>query len=389
MNENFSALEKNYLFAEVAARTAAYRARNPGADIISLGIGDVTLPLAGPVVAAMRAAVEEMGRPETFRGYGPDFGYDFLRRAIADNYARLGAPLEPGEVYVSDGAKSDCGNILDIFGSSPVLMPDPVYPVYRDSATMAGRRIVVSEATAENGFLPPPPDSDESAVAFLCSPNNPTGAVYDMEGLRAWVDWANACGSVIIFDAAYEAFITGTQPHSIFCVPGAESCAIEIGSFSKSAGFTGTRCSWTVIPSKLERDGKSVAELWKRRQATKFNGVAYVIQRGAQAALSPEGREACGKQVGCYLDNAAVISGAFKSSGVAFTGGQASPYIWMRCPDGMDSWSFFDLLLDKGRIVGTPGAGFGKNGQGFLRLTAFNTREATEEAARRLVKLLG
>lgn len=385
INENYKNLKKSYLFSEIAKRIQAYSEENPSAKIIRLGIGDVTLPLTKSVTQAMTKAVAEMGARETFRGYAPDNGYDFLREAISRHYKRFGVDIPVEEISVSDGAKSDVGNITEIFGDNPVLIPDPVYPVYYDSNVMSGRRISFIRADETNGFLPMPEGlSGEGYIIYLCSPNNPTGAVYDHAGLKRWVDFAVSTGSLILYDSAYEAYIHGNFPHTIYEIEGARACAIEICSFSKTAGFTGTRCSWTVVPSELSAGGMSLREMWERRQATKFNGVPYVVQRGAEAALSDAGYAECMELVNYYMENAALIAGVLREKGLFFTGGTSSPYIWMRCPAGMDSWSFFDSLLHGIQVVGTPGAGFGECGEGYFRLTSFGSREATKEAVERL-----
>lgn len=388
INENFGRIKQNYLFSDIAARVKAYKEKNPDADIIRLGIGDVTLPLPKPVVAAMEAASREMGVKETFRGYPPEYGYDFLREAISGHYASIGAEMKASSIFVSDGAKSDLGNLVDIFSDNEIIIPDPVYPVYVDSNLMCGRKITLVPGSADNGFLPMPPGKNGNpAVIYICSPNNPTGAVYGFDGLKAWVDYALETGSLIIFDAAYEAFITEDVPHTIYQIPGADTCAIEVSSFSKFAGFTGTRCGWTVIPDGLEVNGTKIAALWARRQATKFNGVSYPVQRAAEAALSPEGVKACMENIAYYRKNAAMLSELLKSKGIFFTGGVNSPYVWLKCPNEMGGWEFFDLLLEKYGIVGTPGEGFGDAGSGFFRLTAFGSAEATAEACRRLEAL--
>ena len=390
LNENYKNLKASYLFSEIAARVRAYSAQNPDKKIIRLGIGDVTLPLSAAVTAAMHAAVDEMAKKETFRGYAPEYGYDFLRQAIARHYAAFGVTLRENEIFVSDGAKSDVGNIVDVLGDNTILIPDPVYPVYRDSNVMSGRAVELLAGSEENGFLPMPDGlADKPNVIYLCSPNNPTGAVYNKEQLKVWVDYANRTGSLIIFDSAYEAFISGDYPHSIFAVEGARTCALEICSFSKTAGFTGTRCAYTVIPDELAgADETSVQKLWERRQATKFNGVAYVVQRGAEAALSDEGQKECRAAIAYYMENARLLASLFDEKGIRYFGGTSSPYIWLKCPNGMGSWDFFDYLLNNVQIVGTPGEGFGKAGEGYFRLTAFGSREATAEAVERLRGLL-
>jgi len=389
LNENFRSLKESYLFTEVGRRVAVYAAAHPGADIIRLGIGDVTLPLAPAVVEAMEKAVREMGQAATFRGYGPEQGYGFLREAIRDYYAGFGAALDEDEIFVSDGAKSDLGNITDLFSAdNTVLIPDPVYPVYVDTNLMNGRRIAYLSATAENGFLPAPP-AEPADIVYLCSPNNPTGAVYNREQLAAWVEYALRCRAVILFDAAYEVFVDDPSlPHSIFEIPGARGCAVEFCSFSKKAGFTGTRCGYTVVPKNLTFGGLSLNRMWNRRQTTKFNGVPYVVQRGAEAVFSPAARGQVRGAVAYYRENAARIAAALDELGVYYTGGVSSPYIWMRCPGGMDSWAFFDFLLENAQIVGTPGCGFGRNGEGYFRLTAFGDSARTAEAMERFRKLL-
>ncbi len=385
LNENYSKLEQNYLFSEIARRVKAYQQSNPNADIIRLGIGDVTQPLAPVIIDAMHKATDEMAHKETFRGYAPEYGYDFLQNAVSRLYSRMRANIAPNEVYVSDGAKSDSGNIADIFGDNNILLPNPVYPVYYDSNLMLGRSVSYLDANMDNGFLPmPPKDVTTSSLIYLCSPNNPTGAVYSYEQLGEWVDYANSTGSVIIFDAAYSAYVREKLPQTIYEIEGAKKCAIEIGSFSKSAGFTGTRCSWTIVPDELLVDGQPVAKLWARRQATKFNGVPYVVQRAAEAALSDEGLAQCEQCVAYYMDNARMLAELFRSKGVWFTGGDNSPYVWIKCPDGYDSWGFFEHLLNELQIVGTPGCGFGSNGEGFFRFTAFGDKEKTKQAVARL-----
>ncbi len=390
LNDHFDDLVKNYLFSEVGKRVKAYQEKNPDKKIIRLGIGDVTLPLSKVVVNAMQGAVLEMGMKSTFKGYPPEYGYDFLRKAIVDYYLKNdNVNLDMEDVFVSDGAKSDCGNIVEIFGDNPILIPDPVYPVYMDSNIMAGRKVTLVNATKENFFLPSPEGiKEDSYIIYLCSPNNPTGAVYDHKGLKAWVDFALKTGSLIIFDSAYESYVEGDEPRSIYEIEGAKACAIEICSLSKSAGFTGVRCSWTIIPSQLVIEGKSLNQLWARRQATKFNGVPYIVQKGAEAALKEEGLRQSKETIAYYKRNAKLLTDLLTKKGVFFTGGISSPYIWMKTKDDMTSWEFFDELLSKVQIVGTPGSGFGKNGEGFFRLTAFGSYEDTLEAVKRLDELL-
>lgn len=389
INENYFNVKKNYLFSEIAKRVNSYKAANPDADIIRLGIGDVTLPLSPVVVEAMKKAADEMGDAATFRGYAPEYGYDFLREKIAEYYKKFPVDLSSEEIFVSDGAKSDVGNIVDILGDNEILIPDPVYPVYLDSNIMSGHKVKFIAGNRENGFLPMPDGIDRRPyVIYLCSPNNPTGAVYNRDSLKKWIDFANDTGSLIIFDSAYEAFISGDYPHSVYEIEGAKTCAVEICSFSKTAGFTGTRCAWSVFPDELTVGENKLSFLWSRRQATKFNGVPYVVQRAAEAALSEEGQKQCRESIAYYMENARIIAEVLKEKGIYFTGGENSPYLWLECPDGRTSWEFFDFLLEKGQLVGTPGAGFGDAGEGYFRLTSFGSRESTLKAAQRLKKLL-
>ena len=389
INENYFNVKKNYLFSEIAKRVNAYKEANPDADVIRLGIGDVTLPLSPVVVEAMKKASDEMGDAATFRGYAPEYGYDFLREKIAEYYKKFPVDLSSEEIFVSDGAKSDVGNIVDILGDNEILIPDPVYPVYLDSNIMSGHKVKFIAGNRENGFLPMPDGIERRPyVIYLCSPNNPTGAVYGRDALKKWIDFANETGSLIIFDSAYEAFISGDYPHSVYEIEGAKTCAVEICSFSKTAGFTGTRCAWSVFPDELTVGENKLSFLWSRRQATKFNGVPYVVQRAAEAALSDEGQKQCRESIAYYMENARIIAEVLKEKGIYFTGGENSPYLWLECPDGMTSWEFFDFLLEKAQIVGTPGAGFGGAGEGYFRLTSFGSRESTLKAAERLKKLL-
>lgn len=389
INENFKNINESYLFSNIAKKVNAYSAANPDKKIIRLGIGDVTLPLTPAVTEAMTKAVAEMGVKETFRGYAPEYGYDFLREAIARHYESFDVKLSPDEIYAADGAKCDVGNIVDILGDNEVLIPDPVYPVYWDSNVMSGRKVTFLNAYPETGFLPTPEGlTGDGYVIYLCSPNNPTGAVFDREKLADWVNFAIKTGSLILFDSAYESYISGDFPHSIYEIEGARDCAIEICSLSKTAGFTGTRCGWTVIPHELCAGGMKLHKMWERRQATKFNGIPYVVQRGAEAALSPQGKKECMQNIAYYMENAKMIAGMLESKGIYFTGGTSSPYIWMRCPDNMKSWDFFDYLLEKVNVVGTPGAGFGNCGEGYFRLTAFGSKEATAEAVERISTIL-
>ncbi len=391
INENYTTLKKSYLFSEIASRVAAYKSANPDHKVISLGIGDVTRPLCNSAVTAMKNAADEMANTETFRGYAPESGYGFLKEAIARYYSKNGVEVVPEEVFVSDGAKSDVGNIVDILGNNTVIIPDPVYPVYLDSNMMSGNKVEFIKGSAENGFLPTPADIEsegEGYIIYLCSPNNPTGAVYDKKGLADWVSYAKKSGSLIIFDAAYEAFITGDMPHSIYEIEGARECAVEICSFSKTAGFTGTRCAWAIFPNEIEVSSGRLADLWNRRQSTKFNGVPYVVQRAAEAVLTDEGIKECRESIEYYLGNAKILAEVLDEKGIAYTGGLNSPYLWLKCPEGLSSWEFFDKLLCEAELVGTPGAGFGSAGEGYFRLTSFGTRENTLIAADRLRKLL-
>lgn len=389
INANYLNLNESYLFSTIAKKVNAYTQAHPEKKVLRMGIGDVTLPLAPAVVSAMQKAAGEMGEKETFRGYGPEQGYPFLKEAIRGYYASRGISLEEDEIFVSDGAKSDVGNILDIFDTdNTVLVPDPVYPVYVDTNVMAGRRIVFADAAAENGFLPMPDENTDADIIYICSPNNPTGAAYSAAQLAEWVAYARKKGAVILYDAAYEAFVSEKGlARSIFEVEGAKECAIEFCSLSKTAGFTGTRCGYTVVPRALMRGGASLNKLWLRRQTTKFNGVSYIVQRGAEAVFTAEGMAQVQKNLEVYRRNAAVLSECLDSLGIPYTGGKNSPYIWMKCPGFSDSWKFFDYLLEMANVVGTPGSGFGKNGEGYFRLTAFASEEATKEAAERL-KLL-
>ncbi len=389
LNSNFQNLQQSYLFVTIAKRVEAYAQAHPGNRIIKMGIGDVTMPLAPAVIGAMHGATDEMAHKETFHGYSPDSdGYPFLREAIAAYYKNFGVDMTADEVFVGDGAKSDVGNIVDLFDvDNTVLVPDPVYPVYVDTNTISGRRIVYMDGTEENGFLPMPKEDHPVDLIYLCSPNNPTGAAYNRDQLKAWVDYALRQNAIILFDAAYEAFITEDVPHSIFEIPGAERCAIEFCSLSKTAGFTGMRCGYTVIRKELEMGGVQVSRLWQRRQGCKFNGVSYITQRAAEAVFTPEGQKQVRETIDYYRGNARVMANALTEMNVKFVGGVNSPYLWMKCPEGMGSWEFFDRLLGEAEIVGTPGEGFGKNGEGWFRLTAFGDAEKTKEAMERLKKL--
>lgn len=388
-NLNFSDIADSYLFAEVASRVAKYSSENPDKKVIKLGIGDVTLPLVPSVVKALHEGVDDMSEKETFKGYGPYEGYGFLRESISDYYKNMGVELELDEIFVSDGAKSDLGNILDIFSKeNTVLVPDPVYPVYVDTNLMAGRKVIFADANESNGFLPMPDYGVKADIIYICSPNNPTGADYSKSQLKKWVDYANDTGAVILYDAAYECFVSDDSARSIFQIDGARTCSVEFCSFSKIAGFTGTRCGYTVIPRQLVKDGLSANKLWLRRQSTKFNGVPYIVQKGAAAVFSKQGMKEIKQNLSYYMDNAKTIADCMDELGIWYTGGKNSPYIWLKCPNGMSSWEFFDYLLNNAQVVGTPGAGFGKNGEGYFRLTAFGSREGTKEAVERIKKLL-
>ena len=389
INTNYANLQDSYLFLTIAKKVAAYTQAHPENRIIRMGIGDVTQPLVPAVIEAMHKATDEMAHKETFHGYSPDQGYDFLREAIQGYYAKRGVSLKLSEIFVGDGAKSDIGNIVDIFGEdNRVLIPDPVYPVYVDTNVMSGRKVAYLDANERNGFLGMPDENTEADIIYLCSPNNPTGAVYSRAQLEAWVDYALRHEAVILFDAAYESFIADdTLPHSIFEIEGAKKCAIEFCSFSKTAGFTGVRCGYTVIADELVCGETQLNRLWARRQATKFNGVNYITQRAAAAVFTEAGQKQVREVIDYYRRNAALMVDAFKAMGLWFTGGENSPSIWHKVPAGRTSWEFFDDLLARAEVVGTPGSGFGRNGEGFFRLTAFGTHEDTAEAMERLKKL--
>ncbi len=390
INENYKNLETSYLFSTVGKKVLEYALNDPEKRIIRLGIGDVTKPLCPVVVNALVDAAMEMGTQDGFHGYGPEQGYGFLKEEIKKYYCKRNVNLKPDEIFVSDGAKSDLGNILDIFSKdNVVLIPDPVYPVYVDTNVMDGREIVFLEANQENNFLPLPNKDIKADIAYICSPNNPTGAVYDKNQLKIWVDWAKENNAVILFDAAYECFIDDENlPHSIYEIEGAQDCAIEFCSLSKTAGFTGTRLGYTIVPEGLVFDGLSLNKMWLRRQTTKFNGVSYIVQKAAQAVFSTKGQKEIFENINYYKRNAQLISQTLEKHDIWFTGGVHSPYIWFKCPWGMNSWEFFDFLLENAAVVGTPGSGFGKNGEGFFRLTSFGTYEGTKEAMERIDKLL-
>ena len=380
LSRYLGSVPENYLFSEVAKRVAAAKNRQPHKKTISLGIGDVTLPLPSCAVRAAVVAAEEMGREASFRGYGPESGYMFLKTAVSEHYGRQGVSISPDEIYITDGAKSTLGSIGDIIGNEKLLVPAPTYPVMPDSWLMSGREAVFLPGNRENGFLPSPPEDGGRYVIYLCSPGNPTGAAYTAEGLEKWVNFALSTGSLIVFDAAYSAFSGDGIPRSVFSVKNASECAVEVGSLSKNAGFTGMRCGWLTIPESLS----DIASAWKRRQATRFNGVPYIVQRAAEAALTQEGERECRSLVSYYLGNAAILAKPLKKHGIFFTGGENSPYLFARCPENAGSWDFFEHLLDTSGIVCTPGSGFGDCGEGWFRLSAFGKRKTVTEAAERL-----
>lgn len=384
INKNYENLEQSYLFSTVAKKVNEFTSNNPDKKIIRLGIGDVTRPLCKAVVDAMHKAVDEMGVQETFRGYGPEQGYDFLREAVQGYYKDNNVELELDEIFISDGAKSDLGNILDLFSQdNTVLVPDPVYPVYVDTNVMNGRKVVFANANEGNCFLPTPPDT-KADIIYICSPNNPTGAVYNKAQLKEWVAYALKNKSIILFDSAYECFISENElPRSIYEIEGAKECAIEFCSLSKMAGFTGTRCGYTIVPKNLGKLNK----MWLRRQTTKFNGVPYIVQRGAEAVFTKEGQAEIKENINYYKKNAKLISDTLKECNIWHVGGKHSPYIWLKCPNNMSSWEFFDYLLENAQVVGTPGSGFGKNGEGYFRLTSFGSYENTVEAMKRFKTL--
>lgn len=389
-NLNYANLKDSYLFYNISQKIAAYLAANPGKKLYRLGIGDVSLPLCDVVIEALHGAVDDQAGKDTFHGYMPEPGAPFLREAIASFYGTRGVDLSSEEVFVSSGASDELGDILDLFdrGSSALVM-EPAYPAYVDANVMAGRNIIHLPSSKDNGFLPLPDASLSADIIYICSPSNPTGAVFDKNALQAWVDYANDQGSVILFDAAYEAFIEDPSiPHSIFEISGSRTCAIEICSLSKTAGFTGTRLGYTVIPKDLKRCGMSLNDMWVRNRTTKTNGVSYIIQKGGAAVFTPEGRDQIMINIRKYKENAKAIMEALDQLGIWYCGGKNAPYVWMQCPKGMDSWSFFDYLLNEIQVIGTPGAGFGSCGEGYFRLSSFGSLEDTREAASRLVKLL-
>ena len=387
---HYADLKDSYLFYHIAQKTAQYLDAHPGTRLYRLGIGDVTLPLCGEVIKALHEAVEDQACGDRFHGYMPECGAPFLREAIAEHYRGRGISLATDEVFVSSGASDELGDILDLFDrSSDALIMEPAYPAYVDANVIAGRKIVHLPSGKENGFLPAPGGGAKADVIYICSPNNPTGAVFDRDGLQRWVDFANENGSVILFDAAYEAFIEDSSlPRSIFETDGAETCAIEICSLSKTAGFTGTRLGYTVIPKALKRKGMSFNEMWVRNRTTKTNGVSYIIQKGGAAVFTPEGERQVRGNIRFYKENARILTDALDELGIWYCGGKNAPYIWLECPGGMGSWEFFDCLLKEIQVVGTPGAGFGACGEGYFRFSTFGSREDTLEAARRMKDLL-
>ena len=389
-NAHYGNLKDSYLFYNISQRVAAWQAAHPGQRLLRLGVGDVTRPLCPAVIEALHQAVSDQADAATFHGYMPECGDGALREAIVAHYAGRGVAVSPEEVFVSSGASDELGDILDLFDrDSAALVIEPAYPAYVDANIMAGRRVVHLASGRENGFLPEPEENLDADIIYLCSPNNPTGAVFPRDKLQRWIDFANRRGAVILFDAAYEAFIEDDAlPRSIFELPGACSCAIEICSLSKTAGFTGTRLGYTIIPKGLSRGGMDLHAMWVRNRTTKTNGVSYIIQRGAAAVFTAEGQRQIGENIRLYKQNARVLMDALDGLGLWYCGGRNAPYIWMKCPDGMDSWAFFDLLLHKIQVVGTPGEGFGKCGEGYFRFSTFGSPEDTAEAARRLTRLL-
>ena len=390
-NKHYGDLKDSYLFYNIAQKTKAYLEKNPDKHLYRMGIGDVSLPLCDAVIKALHEAVNDQATKENFHGYMPECGDPTLRETISKYYAEKGVIVQADEVFVSSGASDELGDILDLFDrNSTALVIEPAYPAYVDANVMAGRKIVHLASGEENGFLPEPDESLKADLLYICSPNNPTGAVYSREKLQKWVDYGNANGSVILFDAAYEAFIEDeTLPHSIFSIPGSRTCAIEICSLSKTAGFTGTRMGYTVIPKELERDGMNFNEMWVRNRTTKTNGVSYIIQKGGAAVFTPEGQKQIHDNIKIYKNNAKVLMEALDKLGIWYCGGKNAPYIWLKCPNNMSSWEFFDYILNEIQVVGTPGEGFGACGEGYFRFSTFGSPEDTVEAANRLVKLLG
>lgn len=391
LNTHYADLKESYLFYNIAQKTKAYLEENPDQHLYRMGIGDVSLPLCGAVIEALREAVEDQGKKESFHGYMPECGAPVLRQTVAEYYGKRGVTISDQEVFVSSGASDELGDILDLFcPESNALVIEPAYPAYVDANIMEGRKIIHLASSKENGFLPEPDENLKADLIYLCSPNNPTGAVFSREQLQKWVDYANQKGAIILFDAAYEAFIEEPDlPHSIFELDGARTCAIEICSLSKTAGFTGTRLGYTIIPKELERDGLNINSMWVRNRTTKTNGVSYILQKGGAAVFTPRGQQEVRANIQVYKKNAAVLMEALDQCGIWYCGGKNAPYIWMQCPKGMGSWEFFDYLLREIQVVGTPGEGFGACGEGYFRFSTFGSPEDTKEAARRLCTLLG
>lgn len=390
INKHYGELESSYLFYNIGQKTDAYMKAHPDAHLLRLGIGDVTLPLAGEVIKALHGAVDDQSEKNTFSGYMPECGADYFLSAVNGYYRGRGVDLYDDEIFVSSGASDELGDILDLFDQdNTALIMEPAYPAYVDANVMAGHRIVHMPSGKENGFVPDPDESIDAGIIYICSPNNPTGAVFGREKLKKWVDYANEKGAVILFDAAYEAFIEEPDiPHSIYEIEGAKTCAIEISSFSKTAGFTGTRCGYTVVPKALEREGMSLHDMWVRNRTTKTNGISCILQKGAAAVFTPEGQKQIRENINIYKNNAKVLMEPLDELGIWYCGGKNAPYIWMKCPDGMGSWDFFEYLLNEAQIVGTPGEGFGSCGEGYFRLSSFGDAADTKKAAELLGSLL-
>ncbi len=390
-NVHYKELQSSYLFYNISLKTKAYCEAHPGTKLLRLGVGDVTQPLCGEVIKALHEAVEDQAHKERFHGYMPECGADFYKKVLKEYYEKRNVLLAEEEIFASSGASDELGDILDLFSAdNTVLVMEPAYPAYVDANVIAGHRIIHYPSDASDGFTPLPKEGLSADVIYICSPNNPTGAVFTKEKLKKWVDFANETGAVILFDAAYEAYIKDESlPHSIYEVEGSRSCAIEISSLSKTAGFTGTRCGYTVIPKALVRQGMCFNDMWVRNRTTKTNGVSYILQRGAAAVFTPEGQRQIHENIGVYKKNAAVLMEALDRCGIRYFGGKNAPYVWMQCPNGMGGWELFDFLLEKAQIVGTPGEGFGACGTGYFRLSSFGSPEDTAEAARRIVALFG